>query len=127
MAAEPIDDIEDWSKKLSPWRQDALRRLAISTDLTDVDFDELLAMIKKAAGFTLANPTPTPEPFEKAHFGGGKQQPVVLKGIANVENVNRLVPQAKLAFCPTALTVIYGRNGSGKSGFVRILRTACRT
>jgi AAA domain len=25
------------------------------------------------------------------------------------------------------LTVVYGRNGSGKSGFVRIFRTACRT
>lgn len=127
MATEPIDDIEDWSKKLVPWRQDALRRLAISTDLTDGDLDELLAMIKQAAGFNLANPAPTPEPFVKAHFGGGKQKPVVLKGIANVENVNRLVPKAELTFCPTALTVIYGRNGSGKSGFVRILRTACRT
>lgn len=127
MATEPINDIEDWSKKLSPWRQDALRRLAINTDLSDGDLDELLDMIKQAAGFTLPTPAPTPVPFEKAHFGGGKQQPVVLKGIANVENVNRLVPKAGLAFCPTALTVIYGRNGSGKSGFVRILRTACRT
>lgn len=127
MAAEPIDDIEDWSQKLSPWRQDALRRLAVSTELTDSDIDELLAMIKQSAGFALATPALTPVPFAKAHFGGGKQQPVVLKGIANVENVNRLVAKAGLDFCPTALTVIYGRNGSGKSGFVRILRTACRT
>ena len=50
-----------------------------------------------------------------------------MKGIANVENVNRLASKASLTFCPKALTVIYGRNGSGKSGFVRILRTACRT
>ncbi|MBL8652354.1 MAG: AAA family ATPase [Sphingopyxis sp.] len=127
MATEPIDDIENWSKKLSPWRQDALRRLAVSNDLTDGDSDELLAMIKHAAGFVLPSPAPTPVPFVKAHFGGGKQQPVVLKGIANVENVNRLVPKAGLDFCPKALTVVYGRNGSGKSGFVRILRTACRT
>ena len=51
----------------------------------------------------------------------------MLKSIANVENVNRLVPEATLTFCPKALTIVYGRNGSGKSGFVRILRTACRT
>lgn len=44
-----------------------------------------------------------------------------------MENVNRLVSKAGLAFCPKALTIVYGRNGSGKSGFVRILRTACRT
>ena len=127
MAKEPIDDIESWSKSLSPWRQDALRRLAISDDLTDIDIEELLAMIKQVAGLDVGTPAPVPVPFAKAHFGGGKQQPIVLKGIANVENVNRLVSKARLDFCPKALTVIYGRNGSGKSGFVRILRTACRT
>ncbi len=50
-----------------------------------------------------------------------------MKGIANIEGVNRLHPQASLTFCPEALTIVFGRNGSGKSGFVRILRTACRT
>jgi ABC-type lipoprotein export system ATPase subunit len=127
MTAEPIDEIEVWSKKLAPWRQDALRRLAVSNELSGNDFDELLAMIKNAVGFQLTTPAPAPAPFTKAHFGGVKQKPIVLKGIANVQNVNRLVAKASLDFCPKALTVIYGRNGSGKSGFVRILRTACRT
>lgn len=127
MVAEPIDDIEVWSKQLSPWRRDALRRLSTSNELSDTDLEDLLAMIKQAAGFDLDMPAPTPAPFAKAHFGGGTQQPIVLKGIANVENVNRLVAKAGLDFCPEALTVVYGRNGSGKSGFVRILRTACRT
>lgn len=127
MTAEPIDDVLDWAKKLSSWKQDALRRLAISNDLTDTDLGELLAMVKMAAGFSLASPPPGAIPFAKAHFGGGKHQPIILKGIANVENINRLVPKAALTFCPKALTIVYGRNGSGKSGFVRILRTACRT
>ncbi|MEY9404503.1 hypothetical protein ACVME8_001946 [Bradyrhizobium diazoefficiens] len=127
MSGEPIDDILDWSKKLSAWKQDALRRLAISNDLTSGDLGELLAMVKTDAGFSLASPPPAAVAFAKAHFGGGKHQPVVLKGIANVENINRLVPKASLTFCPKALTIVYGRNGSGKSGFVRILRTACRT
>ncbi|WP_133365514.1 AAA family ATPase [Qipengyuania sediminis] len=127
MSGEPIDDIEAWSKKLSPWRQDCLRRLAISNELTEEDLGELLAMIKQGAGFALDDPAPAPVPFAKAHFGGVKHQPIVLKGIANVTNVNRLVHEAQLTFCPAGLTVVYGRNGSGKSGFVRILRTACRT
>ena len=127
MAKTPIDDIEDWSKKLSPWKQDALRRLAISNELADTDLDELLAMVKSAGGVKLGADPPIPTPFTKEHYGSGKHQPIVLKGIANVENVNRLASKASLTFCPKALTVIYGRNGSGKSGFVRILRTACRT
>lgn len=99
----------------------------MSNELSNTDIDELLAMIKQATGFELATPAPTPVPFAKSHFGGRKRKPIVLKGIANVQNVNRLVAKAGLDFCPKALTVIYGRNGSGKSGFVRILRTACRT
>ena len=127
MAGEPIDDVLDWSKKLSSWKQDALRRLAISNDLTEADLGELLAMVKMAAGFSIPTPPPGAVPFAKAHFGGGKHQPIVLKGIAKVENVNRLVPQAGLTFCPKALTIVYGRNGSGKSGFVRILCPQGRT
>ncbi|RVK31038.1 AAA family ATPase [Sinorhizobium meliloti] len=127
MTVEPIDDILEWSGKLSAWKQDALRRLAISAELTQDDRNELLAMIKKTAGFNLAGQTPEAVPFLKEHFGGGKHRPIILKAVAKVTNVNRLVPDASITFCPKALTVVFGRNGSGKSGFVRILRTACRT
>ena len=88
MVEGPINDIEEWSKKLSPWRQDCLRRLATSDELTDTDLDELLAMIKETAGLDLHTPAPTPVPFAKDHFGDCKRDPIVLKGIANVENVN---------------------------------------
>jgi energy-coupling factor transporter ATP-binding protein EcfA2 len=84
-------------------------------------------MVKAAAGFALPSPPPAAVPFAKTHFGGGGDTPITLKGIANIKGVNRLIDNASLTFCPKALTIVYGRNGSGKSGFVRILRTACRT
>ena len=127
MASEPIDDIVAWSNTQVPWRQDCLRRLAIANELTEADEAELLGMIKHTAGFMLAQAPPSADPFTKAHFSGGSHTPIVLKGIANIAGVNRLVENAAINFCPKALTVVYGRNGSGKSGFVRILRTACRT
>src|SRR3546814_6169237 len=84
-------------------------------------------MIKQEAGLALAEAPPTAIPFTKQHFNGGSHTPIVLKGIANIVGVTRLLSNASLEFCPKALTVIYGRKGSGKSGFVRFLRTACRT
>ena len=123
----PIDDIEDWSKTQAAWRQDCLRRLALSDGLTQADLDELFAIIKAGSGLAVAAAPPEPVPFTKAHFSGGKRKPIALKGIVNVDGVNRLVSKASIAFSPRALSVVYGRNGSGKSGFVRILRTACRT
>jgi ABC-type lipoprotein export system ATPase subunit len=124
-----IDDIIDWSStKLSLWKHDALRRLACQSALTKADHDELLNHIRDGAGFDV---TPKPAacvPLEKTHFGSAVTgAPLHIKTIRNVENVNRLVPSANLTFAPQGLTVVYGRNGSGKSGFVRIFRTACRT
>jgi energy-coupling factor transporter ATP-binding protein EcfA2 len=124
-----VDEILDWSAtKLAPWRQDALRRLAGSPALTPQDENELLALIKEKAGFSLTVKPPAPTPLSKAHFTAvASGSPLQIKGIRNVKNVNRLVPAAALPFTPNGMTVVYGRNGSGKSGFVRIFRTACRT
>ena len=83
---EPIDDILDWSEKLSPWRRDCLRRLALTENLAENDLSELLGMIKAAAGLPINAVPPAPVPFQKSHFAGVSKQLVVLKGIANVEN-----------------------------------------
>lgn len=51
---------------------------------------------------------------------------VTLKSIRNVENINALAPEQTLSFCKEGMTIVYGENGSGKSGYVRILKAACR-
>jgi energy-coupling factor transporter ATP-binding protein EcfA2 len=43
-----------------------------------------------------------------------------------IANVNRLAKDAALSISPTGLTLIYGDNGSGKSGYIRVLKKACR-
>lgn len=106
MANEPIEDVLEWSNKLPSWKQDALRRLAIGNELSKADVNELLGQIKSAAGFKLPVDPPESIPFTRDHFGGGKRQPIILKGISNVENVNRLLSKATLTFCPKALTII---------------------
>lgn len=44
-----------------------------------------------------------------------------LKSLSNENGVNALIKGATLTFHPK-LTVIYGKNGSGKSGFVRVIK-----
>lgn len=126
---QPIDDIISWSdEKLQSWQRDALRRLACGGGLSATDEDELLAMVKQKAEFTAETPPPAADPLTKAHFSGAVAGSALsLKAVKEVKNVNRLAIDASLHFAPSGLTVVYGRNGSGKSGFVRILRTACRT
>lgn len=125
---QPIEEIVAWSQKRSGWQQDALRRLAVGGTLTVADKADLLLLLKAKAGFELTPAPPAPIPLTVKDFtGAAKGQPVALKGIQGVKGVNRLVDGASITFSPTGLTVIYGRNGSGKSGYVRVLRSACRT
>jgi energy-coupling factor transporter ATP-binding protein EcfA2 len=124
-----VEDILEWSaSKLSPWRQDALRRLANGAVIGAQDHDDLLSLIKESAGFSISPKPAAPVALAKAHLSAvAAGASLQIKTIRNVTNVNRLMQSAALTFAVKGLTVIYGRNGSGKSGFVRIFRTACRT
>lgn len=46
---------------------------------------------------------------------------VELKALKHVANVNRLVQDQTIHFCHDGITVLFGANGSGKSGYFRIL------
>jgi energy-coupling factor transporter ATP-binding protein EcfA2 len=124
-----VEDILAWAQtRCPPWRQDALRRLASPSALGAADHDDILNLVKDAVGFAVAAPSNPPVPLDRTHLATATAGPPFhLKAIRNVQGVNRLVPSAGLTFAPHGLTVIYGRNGSGKSGFVRVLRSACRT
>lgn len=124
-----IDDILKWSEeKLSLWQRDAARRLfQQETGLSADDYAELYALLKAANG--LSNPLGLiPEPLKAAHLPAVLQagEKVVLKAIRDLVHVNRIAPGQKLDFAPTGMTVIYGGNGSGKSGYVRVMKRACR-
>jgi energy-coupling factor transporter ATP-binding protein EcfA2 len=47
--------------------------------------------------------------------------------LGKLTNVNRLSPSNGIVFGPApGLTVVYGDNGSGKSGYARVIKKACR-
>ncbi|MCU7940950.1 MAG: ATP-binding protein [gamma proteobacterium symbiont of Bathyaustriella thionipta] len=54
-------------------------------------------------------------------------QTIILKEMHKLNNVNRIAPNQKLTFSDSGMTVIYGGNGTGKSGYVRVMKQACRS
>ena len=54
-----------------------------------------------------------------------KVQELRLCTISNIKNINSLAPKNPLDFEGSNLVVVYGENGSGKSGYVRILKHVC--
>ncbi|EKD49582.1 MAG: hypothetical protein ACD_63C00103G0001, partial [uncultured bacterium] len=53
------------------------------------------------------------------------QGQVRLCSIGNIEGINALNPKIPLDFGKSNLAIIYGANGSGKSGYVRIIKHIC--
>jgi energy-coupling factor transporter ATP-binding protein EcfA2 len=51
---------------------------------------------------------------------------VRLLGIENVQHINRLAAQQTLKLAADGLTIVYGDNGAGKTGYGRIVRQVCQ-
>ncbi len=115
-----LSDIVTWSQSRCAWQRDALRRLCQSAELTPADIAELAEICKGA--------TEKAQPISHDHVRDpdASTKKVELKSIDSVENVNALAADQRLQFSTRGMTVVYGDNGSGKSGYTRILKQVCR-
>ncbi len=126
-----LDEILTWATQdLKQWQSDAVRRLFQKVELDATDFEELALMLKASKGLKLG-PNEfaiAPIPLAATHLPAINRHgpPVVLEGLHSLKSVNRLAKDQRLNFLPRGLTVIYGDNGAGKSGYSRVLKSACR-
>jgi energy-coupling factor transporter ATP-binding protein EcfA2 len=119
-----LEEILEWSKERPVWQRDALRRLVLSHDLSEADILELTNICKGCKGLVellAANPLTSADIPEAA----SSSTPVSLVSIFHHHGVNALAENQTLKFSPS-LTVVYGDNGAGKTGYIRILKEACR-
>ena len=117
-----LTKIEGWFRDRPMWLQDAAQRLVQKGELSDQDITELLALCSaEATGQAIA--------FAGIPTGSlGAQDatmPLRLESISDVQGINALSPTKPLAFGNTPLCIVYGRNGAGKSGYVRLLKHVC--
>lgn len=127
--AEASLGVVQWSRQLPIWMRDALRRLYQHGTLTSEDDDELLSICATANGVELESaPNVDPIPLDREHVPDERQveNPVALLELRDLLHVNAVAPDQKLGFARSGLTIVYGDNGSGKSGYVRVLKRACR-
>lgn len=122
------DQILAWSLSRPSWQRDALRRLFAQGALSAADGDELLQLCKLTAGLLDSGEHLQAVVLAAEHIGGQQTsvEKITLVSIANIQNTNALASGCTLALAPDGLTVVYGDNGAGKSGYARILKHACR-
>jgi energy-coupling factor transporter ATP-binding protein EcfA2 len=118
-----LEDIQNWSRDRPLWQREALRRLVLNGELSDEDTGALAEICKSGHG--LAEQRDTVQ-LAKEHVPDQTTgAPVSLVSIFHHRGVNALAEDQTLKFGP-GLTVVYGDNGAGKTGYIRILKSACR-
>ena len=117
-------EILEWSRERPMWQRDALRRLVLNNELSDEDISSLTEICKSSHGLAEQQIT---DPLATEHMPEGTTgaAPVSLVSIFHHRGVNALAEDQTLTFGP-GLTVVYGDNGAGKTGYIRILKSACR-
>lgn len=120
--SEISKSLSKWFSERPQWLQIAAARLLQQLELTDKDVSELVTLCQQEAGGKLPKTTCS---FPSTAFSQGAAGTLRLCSISDVEGINALAPKKPLEFGKGNLTVIYGSNGSGKSGYVRLLKHVC--
>jgi len=122
-----LQEILSWTQGLPAWQGDAIARLLAKQTLSADDQDDLFALVKLSHGI----PDPKhrkPRPLTADQIPARLKvtKHVELRAMKNMRHVNAIADNQRLPFSAAGLTVIYGDNGSGKSGYSRVLKRACR-
>jgi len=117
-----IDNISEWFKGRPIWLQAAAHKLLLTQELSAEDIEELLSLCKNEAS---GNHETKNLSFNLSMLDKPKARSIHLDSIGNIVDINALAPKKPLEFGDSNLSVIYGFTGSGKSGYIRILKHAC--
>ena len=123
-----LKDILQWTETLPFWQRDAARRLLQNEQgLAEKDYTELYALLKEEHGLHKSEDLKA-EPLGPEHLPAEPKsgETVILKAMRELKHVNCIAPEQALILHDKGITVIYGGNSSGKSGYARVLKRACR-
>lgn len=111
-----------WLKDRPIWLQAATIKLMDKENLDNHDIDELVELCINQA---IRKPDIVKPKISENTLKPSPPHSLRLCSIGEIQGINALSPRKPLNFGEGNLTIIYGENASGKSGYVRILKHAC--
>jgi len=112
------NEIKKWLSSQPAWMQEAARRILANGDISETDIQDMVALVKSI---------PKKEATVDIQLQSAVHNVTDIKliSIGQIEGIDALNPKKPLEFGDKSLSVVYGKNGSGKSGYVRILNAVC--
>lgn len=114
----------EWSAKLPEWERFLLYKIVSQEEINDEVIDYACKLLKNEHGLSVdkIDPIELSIPCVNSENQSGISKTIISK-ISGIKNVNALVEGECIEINPQ-LTIIYGGNGSGKSGYARVLADA---
>lgn len=116
--------LDSWATALRPWQRAIIAHAIKARELSDALIDEVYEIFLQDAGLKDKQDTAEITIDVAGRPADALTKKLRLEKIDNLDGINALPKGTALTFGP-ALTVVYGRNGAGKSGFARLFANAC--
>jgi len=113
------DDLANWVAGRPDWQKDAVARFCRNETLSAKDVGAIADQL-------IAGTYPRASNINVADIPGSiaAGDPVNLVQVSDVEGINALIGDQTLSFGAAGMTIIFGNNASGKSGYARLIREA---
>lgn len=115
------EEVRNWLCQQPDWLQEAAEILLASGSASDDDIHTLVERLKTAEGQCIT----ATRSFDALAPVTALTNTVRLVAIGDISGIENLNPRNPLTFGTGNLSVIYGHNGSGKSGYTRVLKRVC--
>lgn len=122
MSDNAYEKFGEWLKRQPYWVQDATWRIYNNKEVDDQAIEDYVLMCQRQV---------RGEQFNFKQLRETDIQPVSCKTnisisrVSDIKNVNALAENTNLTFGEKGVSVVYGLNGAGKSGFMRIFKHVC--
>ncbi len=115
--ADTQKEIIEWLKSLKGWQTELAYRILTQENISNKYIDEIIAMLKNNDSFVSKD-------FPNV-LNTTQSRKIRLKSIEDISNIESLAPRNPLKIEDGKnLVVIYGANGTGKSGYTKIIKKA---
>jgi hypothetical protein len=118
-----VEQIRIWATSLKYWEQSALELIVGGKEITENDYQDLVDHCLHDAGLVQIPTAARPKLTFPREVSGNQRPGYRLEKMFNLRNVNALPSGPELSF-GEHLTLVYGDNGVGKTGYTRPLANA---
>jgi len=114
-------EVKKFADGLPYWAKFLAEKILSGDTISENDIDTSCSYLLEHLKLKEETEKPEIEIDYNAENAGNYKSDLLLTKLENVEGVNALTENQTIEFSPN-LTIIYGANGSGKSGYVRLLK-----